>query len=513
MKKSYFSKYKTKIKKVEDLKKIINKKKIKLQVVMCHGVFDLVHPGHVRHLAYAKSKADILIVSLTADKHIKKGIYRPHVPENLRALNLAAFEMVDYVIIDQNVTPLKNISILKPSFFAKGFEYTASGLPKATLDEQNAVSKYGGQMIFTPGDYVFSSSKFLDFELPKLDLEKLSLLMETNNITFNSLRKSLENLTKFSVHVVGDTIVDTYTRTKLIGGQTKTPTLSVLFKNKDDYVGGAGIVAKHLSAAGAKVTFTTVLGDDLLCRYVVKSFKNTKINLTAIVDKTRPTTNKNVIVTDDYRLLKIDKLDNTIISKEICNKISKSIKKTKVDSVIFSDFRHGIFNKSTIKELSGSINNKVFKVADSQVATRWGNISEFKYFDLVTPNEKEARFTLADQDSSIGNLAKKIQEITKSKLLILKLGERGALCVEQSKKNMAFNVGSFVENVVDAVGAGDALLAYSTLIFLKTKSLVYAGIIGSLAASIACEVDGNLPIKKSQILAKIDKIEKLLNFK
>ena len=78
---------------------------------------------------------------------------------------------------------------------------------------------------------------------------------------------------------------------------------------------------------------------------------------------------------------------------------------------------------------------------------------------------------------------------------------------------MAFNVGSFVENVVDAVGAGDALLAYSTLIFLKTKSLVYAGVIGSLAASIACENDGNLPIKKSQILSKIDQIEKLLNFK
>ena len=93
---------------------------------MCHGVFDVVHPGHVRHLVYAKNKADILVVSITTDIHIKKGVYRPHIPEDLRALNLAAFEMVDYVIIDTNETPLKTIENLQPDFFAKGFEYVST---------------------------------------------------------------------------------------------------------------------------------------------------------------------------------------------------------------------------------------------------------------------------------------------------------------------------------------------------------------------------------------------------
>ena len=59
---------------------------------MCHGVFDVVHPGHVRHLAYVKSKAQILIASITADKFINKGVYRPHVPQIIRASNLAAFD-------------------------------------------------------------------------------------------------------------------------------------------------------------------------------------------------------------------------------------------------------------------------------------------------------------------------------------------------------------------------------------------------------------------------------------
>ena len=68
---------------------------------MCHGTFDLVHPGHIRHLIYAKSKADILVTSLTTDQHIGKANFRPFVPETLRAMNLAALEIVDYVAIIQ----------------------------------------------------------------------------------------------------------------------------------------------------------------------------------------------------------------------------------------------------------------------------------------------------------------------------------------------------------------------------------------------------------------------------
>src|SRR3981189_3692065 len=102
--------YSHKIKTVEELSRIIGPRPRRQKVIMCHGVFDVVHPGHLRHLIYAKSKADILITSLTADAYISKGQHRPHVPHDLRALNLAAFEVVDYVIIDGNATPIKNIN-------------------------------------------------------------------------------------------------------------------------------------------------------------------------------------------------------------------------------------------------------------------------------------------------------------------------------------------------------------------------------------------------------------------
>ena len=89
---------------------------------MCHGNFDVVHPGHIRHLYHAKSKADLLLVSVTADKHIKKANYRPYIPQDLRAFNLASLEVVDYVLIDQNSEPYNNLKKLKPDFFIKGYE-------------------------------------------------------------------------------------------------------------------------------------------------------------------------------------------------------------------------------------------------------------------------------------------------------------------------------------------------------------------------------------------------------
>ena len=141
MNKDFFENYKYKIKTRKELLKIIQPFPRKKKVILCHGVFDVVHPGHLRHLAYAKTKADILVVSITTDKHIKKGIYRPHIPEGLRALNLAALEMVDYVLIDLEAKPLKNLELLKPNFFAKGFEYTASGLPEDTKEEASTVEK------------------------------------------------------------------------------------------------------------------------------------------------------------------------------------------------------------------------------------------------------------------------------------------------------------------------------------------------------------------------------------
>ena len=511
MKKEFKNHYSQKIVTLKGLEKILGKRPRKKKVILCHGNFDVVHPGHVRHLIYAKSKADLLIVSITADKYIQKGVYRPFVPENLRALNLAAFEMVDYVTIDDNKTSIRILKNLKPDFFAKGFEYSSGELPPATQEEAKVVEKYGGEMIFTPGDIVYSSTKLLNLSEPKIDNYKILDLMERNKVSFNNLRETLKKIKKLKVHVIGDTIIDTHTKTNLIGGYLKTPTPSVLYQETKDYTGGAAIVAKHLKKAGAKVCFTTILGNDKLKDFVIDEMKKSKIKLNFIVDKTRPTTNKNTIMTTGYNLLKIDKVDNQPISGSILNRIKDIIFKEKADIVIFSDFRHGIFNKSSIPILTAAIKKGIFKVADSQVATRWGNITDFKNFDLVTPNEKEARFSLADQDSSISSMTLELDKKINCKNLILKLGGRGLFAKGKSNRN-GFALPSFTKRIVDAVGAGDALLAYSSLALRATKSILISSILGSLAASCECEKDGNIEIDPNEMNQKIKNLEESANY-
>jgi len=507
--------YERKVKTVEELCKLIGPRPRARTVIMCHGVFDIVHPGHVRHLIYAKSKGDVLVVSVTADEHIAKGNVRPYVPETLRAINLAAFEMVDYVIIDRDPTPLANLRQIQPDFYAKGYEYVAGSLHPKTQEELRVLESYGGEVLFTPGDIVYSSSRLIDQSPPDIASDKLLVLMKGEGLTFDDLRDAAVKLSGIRVHVVGDTIVDSYTQCSMIGGVAKTPTMSVRFESKQDFTGGAAVVAKHLRAAGGDVVFSTVLGDDALKDQVLEDLAAHGIRCLPIVDPTRPTTSKNAIVVAGYRLLKIDTLDNRSVSEKVLRQLTLQVSGTAADAVVYSDFRHGIFDRHTIPDLVAAIPRNAFRAADSQVASRWGNILEFKGFDLITPNEREARFALGDQDSVVRPLGVELFTRARCKTLMLKLGDRGMITFRDRPPADArsfFSLDSFVERAVDPVGAGDALLAYATLAMVATGNEVVAAILGSVAAGIECEVDGNVPVTQADVLDKIRRMERCVRY-
>ena len=503
--------YRRKVKTREDLRDILGTHPRDRSVIMCHGTFDLVHPGHVWHLMYAKSKADVLVASLTSDAHITKANYRPFVPQQLRAMNLAALEVVDYVTVDESATPLANIRYLQPDYFAKGYEYSEQGVHPRTREEMDALAVYGGELIFTPGDVVFSSSAFIDATPPNIAVEKLVTLMESEGVSFTSLRDTLAGFDGVPVHIVGDTIVDSYVYCNVIGGSTsKTPTVSTKFESQVDYVGGAAIVAQHLRKAGADVRLTTVLGDDDRAKFVLNEMARTGVVCDPYIDATRVTTQKSVYIAGGQRMLKVDKVDNRPISEDALAYMERSLASNDVRAVVFSDFRHGVFNRDTIPQLKAAIPDGPLRVADSQVASRWGNILDFDGFDLITPNEKEARFTLGDQDSVIRPLSLDLYKRATCKFLILKMGDRGIMTYRAASPDVRafFSIDSFAGNVVDAVGAGDALLAYSTLSLVTTGSEVVASILGSMAAAVACEQEGNSPIAAADVLAKLDAVEK-----
>jgi rfaE bifunctional protein kinase chain/domain len=506
--------YKRKIKTREELLDIVGSFPRTKKVIMCHGTFDLVHPGHIRHLIFAKSKGDVLVASLTSDVHIAKANYRPYVPQALRAMNLAALEIVDYVIVDDNPEPIENILFLKPDLFAKGYEYHREGIHPKTQQEVSALESYGGEVLFTPGDIVYSSSHIIEQGPPNLRGDKLHALLEAEGIQFSDLFSTLDSFAGVKVHIIGDMIVDSYTYCSLIGGNTKTPTFSLRFDEQVDFVGGAGIVAKHMKKAGADVTLTTVLGDDELGRFVLADLEAAGVRVNADICKDRPTTQKNLFTTQGYRMLKVDKVDNRPVSGKILKNLCAAVRDTPADAVVFSDFRHGIFSAATIPELTASLPSTALKVADSQVASRWGNILEFQGFDLITPNEREARFALGDQDSTIRPLALELYRKAKCKYLMLKMGKKGMITYREPSPEVRsfFNLDTFADNVVDPVGAGDALVSYATLALVRGRCPVIASALGAVAAALACERDGNTPIEPAEARKKLEQVRKDAQF-
>jgi len=296
----------------------------------------------------------------------------------------------------------------------------------------------------------------------------------------------------------------------------KTPTLSVKYERQRDFAGGAAVVAKHLQEAGASVRFSTVLGDDPLKDFVLEDLRAHGIACEPLVEHTRPTTQKNVFIANGYRMLKVDKVDNRPISDKVVEQLGASIAASEADAFVFSDFRHGIFSARTIPRFIASLPQGAFRAADSQVANRWGNILDFKGFDLITPNEREARFALGDQDSVVRPLGLALYKQAQCTTLILKLGDRGIITYRRAPHEedvrAFFTMDSVAEHVVDPVGAGDALLAYATLGLVATQSPVIASILGTMAAAIACEREGNLPVAPADVLKKLDAVERQLQY-
>jgi bifunctional ADP-heptose synthase (sugar kinase/adenylyltransferase) len=257
-----------------------------------------------------------------------------------------------------------------------------------------------------------------------------------------------------------------------------------------------------------------VLGNDELRGFVELDLAQAGIECLPVIDPTRPTTHKERFISDGYKLLQVDRVDNGIVSEKVLERLTDQLRTIPADLVVFSDFRHGIFNRQTIRTLKKAIPSKAMKAADSQVSNRWGNILDFTDFDLLTPNEREARFALGDQDSMVRPLASELFRRARCGHLILKLGERGLIAYRSPgpMPREFFPIDSFVDRVVDPIGAGDALLAYASLSLAANANFVLAAVLGALGAAVACEREGNLPVSPGEVERKISDLERRVRY-
>ena len=131
------------------------------RIVHCHGCFDLMHIGHIRHLQAARAMGDVLVVTVTADAHVDKGEGRPAFTEHERAESLAALACVDFVAVNRDRTAAAAIRRLRPQYYVKGQVGEDPGERSANLQlEIETVRAVGGEVRFTH-EVVCSSTALL----------------------------------------------------------------------------------------------------------------------------------------------------------------------------------------------------------------------------------------------------------------------------------------------------------------------------------------------------------------
>lgn len=144
----------------ENLDKILKKLKDEnKKTVMTNGCFDILHAGHVRYLKESKKFGDVLIVGLNSDSSVKalKGESRPINSELDRAEVLAGLEAVDYIILFDEISPIKLLDKIKPDVYTKGADYTIETLPEA-----KTVLGNGGRIEFIKLVEGKSTTKIID---------------------------------------------------------------------------------------------------------------------------------------------------------------------------------------------------------------------------------------------------------------------------------------------------------------------------------------------------------------
>ena len=120
-----------------------SRRRLGQRVAFTNGCFDVLHAGHVQYLQEARAQADVLVVGLNGDAGVRtlKGPGRPVNPVEARALVLAALEVVDYLSVFDEPTPLELIQAVRPDVLVKGADYAKSEVVGAEF-----VEAYGGRV-------------------------------------------------------------------------------------------------------------------------------------------------------------------------------------------------------------------------------------------------------------------------------------------------------------------------------------------------------------------------------
>lgn len=485
-----------KIKGFDELEGIVRRLKAQGEtVVHCHGVFDLLHPGHLHHLRAAREFGDVLMVTVTPDEYVNKGPGRPVFNQRLREESLAALESVDYVAVNPYPTAVETIKRVKPDVYVKGSDYAKRehDITGKIYEEEQAILSVGGRMEFT-NDITFSSTRLLNNYFAVFSEEAEAFLRDfRSRYTADRIIELLKSFTGLKVLVVGDAIIDEYHYAEAIGKPSKSACISARFLRAENYAGGALSIANHIAGFCNDVHLVTCLGrQDTREDFIVR---NLKPNVTTqfFYRSDAPTVVKRRFV-NPFQLTKMFEVcfinDEDLeegIEHDVCTYLQSIVEDC--DLVIAADFGHGFIGPQIVEVLCEEARFLAVNAQANSANLGFNVITKYPHADYVCIDEVEMRLAQHSKHGVLKGLTRDITHRLGCQTVSVTLGAKGSLVHEAG--NGFCEVPVFSDGVVDTVGAGDAYLSITALCAAAGESNEMIGFVGNAVGAMAVRIVGN----------------------
>lgn len=478
------------------------------KIVLCHGVFDLLHLGHINYFKSAKKYGDVLVVSVTNNKFVNKGPGRPVFNLKQRIQFLSEIKCIDYICVSDDYDAVKVINKLKPHFYCKGPEYSNAQI-KSDLNLKREIletKKNSGKFISIQ-EQSFSSSNLINLHgIQDLDESCKKFIDEIGaNHKTQKIFSEIEKIKKKKILIIGETIIDKYIFTETVGKSAKEPILIFKKTNEKKFLGGIGYIANLVSSFSSNTKILSFLGEGNDELGFVKKSLNRNINYKFLTKSKSPTINKLRYV-DDYKKTKIfgiyDINDNFISPKEeksFIKNLRKELKKQ--DIIIVADYGHGLFTKKVRNELFKH-KEKIFLNTQINSFNRgFHTLFNYKKVNTLVINESELRYELRDKNSDIDKLAQILKKKINLKNLIITRGKLGAAFYSNNKERKFYSP-AFAKKLVDAIGAGDTFFAIVSIALGTGIGSKISTLIASIGAAYSIDKIGHEEYFSSKILLK-----------
>ena len=474
--------------------------------VLAYGHFNTIHPGHIRYLRHARGLGELLVVALIGDGKTRYAFQQKERAEALTLLGIA-----DALLLLEADELNEAIDALQPKVLVLGNEFKHNADIQSTLVKQR---QQGGAVQFHAGDVHYASVDLLSGSERDLRHERRELFQAAcrrQGIQKAELLDSINSWGGTRLIVLGDTIVDQYVACEAIGMSAEAPVVVVRELDHKNFIGGAAVVAAHISALGARCEFISVVGADSTAELVRQELVIQGIGDGLSTDPSRPTTFKKRYMVENQKLFRVSRLEEHNLDPDVEDQVIGQLQKLapNAQGIVVSDFVYGVVTPrilAVVHQLAEQYNLLLF--GDLQCSSQVGSITRFEGFSLLCPNEREARLALQDKDSGLEQLSQRLLQITSSERLVMKLGSEGFIAYDRSSNrqlsSQAFPALSV--NPLDVAGAGDSLLALFATGLASGQAMMPTAAMACCMAALAVETMGNTPISAASLRSSLQEV-------